>query len=625
MDREEPEANVITQTSLEACVLKLEERGYAQVTICHAEYNTPCGHREITWSDAALAQCFDERGVLAHTLPFRWNGYRGDIQVAFASHGLCPDVLEEGMGLLSPHANAASDLVVLVNAFYQLDQKGIIAGAHWGTTQSSGWEDVMGIAHDRGLRGEINGIYWHEQSHDAFDGSGMLVRPLYLHWGGDRVLIGNALLSTLQGTSLRLRVPESDHAAFVVEANRASHSPGAVTDRKSFEEAVRRLQACVSLATRHRHRLEDASSIAALVALRDTCVGVHFVPGRFGSGYNILRPFVLPAADPVPRSSFPIVHMHVGPPSRAIAVGDESVVFGTTEGIESHRLDGQSRDVVGIEGGVFALGLSHDQRRLVAVGLHSLILCSCGTGEPLRLLSIREQCASAEQCVAFDRTGEHVLVFGTSEIVRWPRSLEGEPTRIALGMSVEVEHLFTRGSGGFFLITRGGGVVRTSEEGEVLWHWRRDTPASVPVFASNGEGIIGINGHTGDIFSLDDRGEKNPLHWPFSRKGHVRCAAWMGDHLIGATNDDVVEVVALPERKPQAAAPEPRSADSRLTPEVPAHPTLELGTTVRVARGPFLGFKGEVQALTPTGRFAVLLNLFGRKTTAEFDRDDLET
>ncbi|MFJ3437317.1 hypothetical protein ACIPMU_27650 [Streptomyces cyaneofuscatus] len=60
-------------------------------------------------------------------------------------------------------------------------------------TQSDGHEDAAELFAARGIAEGASFTYWHWQSHAAFDRSGALTGPLYLHWGGDHATVAAGL------------------------------------------------------------------------------------------------------------------------------------------------------------------------------------------------------------------------------------------------------------------------------------------------------------------------------------------------------------------------------------------------------------------------------------------------
>ncbi|MET7875161.1 hypothetical protein [Streptomyces cyaneofuscatus] len=60
-------------------------------------------------------------------------------------------------------------------------------------TQSDGHEDAAELFGARGIAEGASFAYWHWQSHAAFDRSGALTGPLYLHWGGDHATVAAGL------------------------------------------------------------------------------------------------------------------------------------------------------------------------------------------------------------------------------------------------------------------------------------------------------------------------------------------------------------------------------------------------------------------------------------------------
>ena len=109
-----------------------------------------------------------------------------------------------------------SDLTQITLAFNTINQGEIIALCNEGSTQSAGHEIAYEIASDKGGDPDAYSvIFWHNQSHDAFDEAGNLVSSLYLHWSGKKVVLTKALSDHIQG--FEIKVPNSDSAAFVIQ------------------------------------------------------------------------------------------------------------------------------------------------------------------------------------------------------------------------------------------------------------------------------------------------------------------------------------------------------------------------------------------------------------------------
>ncbi len=101
----------------------------------------------------------------------------------------------------------------------RLGPRGVLALPNTGTTQSHALELAeakrLAIAEEHR---PTSVVFWHRQSHaQAFDGAGELVRPLHLHWSGERAHIANALANLLDGADVRLIPASRDEAAFVIE------------------------------------------------------------------------------------------------------------------------------------------------------------------------------------------------------------------------------------------------------------------------------------------------------------------------------------------------------------------------------------------------------------------------
>jgi hypothetical protein len=174
------------------------------------------------WWTSEDDRAFDASGALRSPLAFSWRGDWTQLQVAFARAGLTPrldrpprDEYDERdrLGLLSPRSEAqTTDLSRLFAAFAALRGQGAIALERAGNTQSEGWEDVAQI-------GEAEtAVFWHAQSHEAFDGLGQLERRMFLYWRGDR----GAIVGALKKQGLSATLPASDDVGIEVGGARAS-------------------------------------------------------------------------------------------------------------------------------------------------------------------------------------------------------------------------------------------------------------------------------------------------------------------------------------------------------------------------------------------------------------------
>ncbi len=149
-------------------------------------------------------------GALLRPLAFSWRGDWTALQLAFARAGLSvrlelpePDQYElrTRLGLLSPRSDTARcDLLRLLAAFRDLRSRDVIALERAGNTQSEGWEDVAAAGPER-----RTAVFWHAQSHEAFDGLGQLSRPMYLYWRGD----AQAIVQALREQGLGATAPDS--------------------------------------------------------------------------------------------------------------------------------------------------------------------------------------------------------------------------------------------------------------------------------------------------------------------------------------------------------------------------------------------------------------------------------
>lgn len=153
----------------------------------------------LMWSRQA-DKAFADDGALTRPLTVWWGGSRNELQMVFARHGLTvrfaldetarDPYAESGTLVLSPRSAAEScDLRRLLAVFATLDKKGVIALAHAGSTQSDGWSTVAETERDP----EQTAVFWHDQSHDAFDELGQLAHTLHLYWRGDAGLVCDEL------------------------------------------------------------------------------------------------------------------------------------------------------------------------------------------------------------------------------------------------------------------------------------------------------------------------------------------------------------------------------------------------------------------------------------------------
>lgn len=128
-----------------------------------------------------------------------------------------------------PASAPISDRAKLQRALQELDGGTLVARARVGETQSAAIEAVYeAIAGRGGARSEYSAVFWHRQSDRAAFQDEKLVAPLHLHWFGDRARLV-AELSRALGASAgwRLRVPEDDRGAFVVEPTPSDEAPDA--------------------------------------------------------------------------------------------------------------------------------------------------------------------------------------------------------------------------------------------------------------------------------------------------------------------------------------------------------------------------------------------------------------
>ena len=132
-----------------------------------------------------------------------------------------------------------TDLARIRAAFKKMNKGRVIALCNAGPTQSGGWEDVVGVAHERNIdQDEYTSIFWHNQSHNAFDRAGNLIGTLPLHWGGDRLLLASLLKELLD--MFHIQVPRSEDMVFRL---RAALKPGIEIDVTNTPHALKFLNA----------------------------------------------------------------------------------------------------------------------------------------------------------------------------------------------------------------------------------------------------------------------------------------------------------------------------------------------------------------------------------------------
>lgn len=160
------------------------------------------------------AKAFDAEGVLHGRLPlFCADPGRGELQVAFARFGVAASIpldedAEEDAFVGPDAATRESDLVTMLAWFDALRAAGIEAEPNLGVSRTDGFSELTSAPDE-------SAIFWHEQSHDAFDATGKLVRPLHLHWRGDRDAIAGVLRAVAMGR-LTVDVPADTSSTFIV-------------------------------------------------------------------------------------------------------------------------------------------------------------------------------------------------------------------------------------------------------------------------------------------------------------------------------------------------------------------------------------------------------------------------
>ncbi|MDC0672487.1 WD40 repeat domain-containing protein [Nannocystis radixulma] len=176
----------------------------------------------LLWSRKA-DKAFDGDGALTRPLTAWWGGSRNKLQMAFARRGLTVRLArdeaarepypESGTLVLSPRSAAQTcDLRRLLAAFEALAERGVLALARAGSTQSAGWEQVTETERDA----EQTAVFWHDQSHDVFDELGQLGRSLALYWRGDAGLV----CDELERAGFAVIRPRSEDVAIEVSPSR---------------------------------------------------------------------------------------------------------------------------------------------------------------------------------------------------------------------------------------------------------------------------------------------------------------------------------------------------------------------------------------------------------------------
>jgi len=113
--------------------------------------------------------------------------------------------------------SALSDLDRIRAAFDAMTGPGLVALANVGYTQSDAQCSAVETLGGRGDDPQASSaIYWHAQSHDAFDENGTLIAHLALHWFGDRKRLARALREHCVG--FVIDVPDDDDIAFGIDA-----------------------------------------------------------------------------------------------------------------------------------------------------------------------------------------------------------------------------------------------------------------------------------------------------------------------------------------------------------------------------------------------------------------------
>jgi hypothetical protein len=134
---------------------------------------------------------------------------------------------------------ASTDLSVIRAAFKKMNKGNVVALCNSGITASAGWEDVSAVVDERGGdEKKYSMIFWHNQSHDAFDRAGNLIGTLSLHWAGDRLKLEKLLKEHLG--SFQVNVPRSKNSTFTLQS---APVPVAEIDVKNRVQSLRFLDA----------------------------------------------------------------------------------------------------------------------------------------------------------------------------------------------------------------------------------------------------------------------------------------------------------------------------------------------------------------------------------------------
>lgn len=210
------------------------------------------------WADEAFAP----EGTLLRPALFHWRGAWPKIQLAAVQAGLVPRLEfterygASGVMVLCPSGrDQETDLSALLACFEALERDDeVVALPLAGWTQSDGWSDVAGAQRDP----RQTAIFWHAQSHEAFDGLGMLSGTMHLYWRGDRRRLADALRSH----GFIVETPTSVDVSFQLRSRRpAPRDIATVADARAFERPLAA-----------RAPLADASGLLS-VERRDPAIG----------------------------------------------------------------------------------------------------------------------------------------------------------------------------------------------------------------------------------------------------------------------------------------------------------------------------------------------------------------
>ena len=198
----------------------------------------------IWWTEAADA-AFSDDGALLRPMLLRWRGSRNAIQHQAAALGLTVRMVAtekynfSGKIVLAPSSDSQrTDLLRLLEAFAALASADVIAIPMAGMTCSDGWSSVA----ERQSSRRQTAVFWHDQNHDGFDPTGMLVDSMCLYWRGSRQKITQAL----QHVGLTVETPSDRDVAFVVRSAHPAPTLPSVADAERFEVALPRRAAPAS-------------------------------------------------------------------------------------------------------------------------------------------------------------------------------------------------------------------------------------------------------------------------------------------------------------------------------------------------------------------------------------------